>query len=87
MPASEVLAFIQSRSRKLKPDDNRGVSDMLVRAIMDSNQKCDGVLRSERTRDQNGLPAWKAWCRDGSSHIVAFTTDGTAQVLSPVQQN
>jgi hypothetical protein len=32
--AAEVLAFIQSRSRKLKPDDNRGVSDMLVRAIM-----------------------------------------------------
>ena len=32
--AAEVLAFIQSRARKLKPDDTRGITDMLVRAIM-----------------------------------------------------
>ena len=65
-----------------------GMSDkvrngVLVRAIMDSQMPCDGVERSERLPDQQGAPAWKAYCRNGSTHIVIFTVDGIAKVLSP----
>jgi hypothetical protein len=56
---------------------------VLVRAIMDSEMACDGVEKSERLPDQEGAPSWKAYCRNGSKHIVIFTKDGVAKVLSP----
>ncbi len=56
---------------------------VLVRAIMDSEMACDGVEKSERLPDQEGSPSWKAYCRNGSKHIVIFTKDGIAKVLSP----
>lgn len=65
-----------------------GMSDktrngVLVRAIMDSEMPCDGVEKSERLPDQEGSPTWKAYCRNGTKHIVIFTKDGIAKVLSP----
>lgn len=57
---------------------------VLVRAVMDANMPCDGVVSSERTKDQDGHPAWLANCRNGSTHMVIFLNDGSAKVLSPV---
>ncbi|MBO9714902.1 hypothetical protein [Sphingomonas sp.] len=66
----------------LKMNDQQ-LKVVLVRAIMDAGMKCDGVTSAERQKDQAGLPAWLAHCRDGSSHFVILELDGGAKVLSP----
>jgi hypothetical protein len=56
---------------------------VLNRAVMDAENKCDGVNKSEREPDSDGHPVYRAYCRDGTTHLVIFSADGTAKVLSP----
>jgi hypothetical protein len=74
--STNVQAVVLGMSDKMR-------NGVLVRAIMDSEMPCDGVEKSERLPDQEGAPVWKAYCRNGSRHIVIFTKDGIAKVLSP----
>ncbi|MDF7776574.1 hypothetical protein P1X14_15060 [Sphingomonas sp. AOB5] len=57
-------------------------NQVFVRAIMDAEFRCDGVVKSERVADVQGLPAWRADCKDGLSHVVSVKADGTAIVMS-----
>lgn len=62
------------------PDYQR--DQAFVRAIMDAGFRCDGVLKSERVKDVQGLPAWRSDCKDGKSHILSVKPDGTVLVMS-----
>lgn len=62
------------------PDYTR--NQTFVRAIMDAKFRCDGVVKSERVKDVNKLPAWRADCKDGKSHILTVTPDGTVNIMS-----
>ena len=55
---------------------------VFIRALLDSNLPGDGVTKSERIPDQGGMPYWKAYCKNGSSHIITVTSDGTAKIIS-----
>lgn len=46
-PVDDVMAFMQSRRRKSKPDEKRGISDMLTRAIMEYGER---YLLTEKSR-------------------------------------
>lgn len=61
-------------------DKNRNV--VFVRAIMDAQNKCDGVIKSERQKDSEGLPVYRAYCRDESQHLLILQKDGTIHVQS-----
>jgi hypothetical protein len=74
--AANVQATVLGMSDKMR-------NGVLLRAIMDSEMPCDGVERADRLPDQEGSPTWKAYCRNGSKHIVIFQRDGIAKVLSP----
>lgn len=55
---------------------------MLIRAIQDADQECQGVTSSERRGDSlNGDPLYIARC--GAQHVygVAIGRDGMAQVI------
>ena len=60
---------------------------VLIRALIDSNIRCDNVTASERIADVSGQPAWRAHCSNGSAHIVMLLPDGTARVLTRPQQS
>lgn len=62
------------------PDYQR--DQAFVRAIMDAGFRCDGVIKSERVKDVQGLPAWRSDCKDGKSHILSVKPDGTVLVMS-----
>jgi hypothetical protein len=55
---------------------------VFVRAIMDADIKCDGVTHSERLPDMDGKPLWRANCKNGTSHMISITPDGTANIVS-----
>jgi hypothetical protein len=61
-------------------DHERNV--VFIRALIDSKLPCDGVLKSNRVTDQNGLPMWNVECKNGSTHYISITPDGTANVMS-----
>jgi hypothetical protein len=53
---------------------------VIVRAIMDSEKKCDGVIKSDREPDNQGLPSYHVYCRNGAEYRVIFSADGAARV-------
>ena len=55
---------------------------VFIRALLDADLACDGVTKSERVPDMQGVPYWKAYCKNGSSHLITVTKDGTAQIMS-----
>jgi len=55
---------------------------VFVRALMDADIKCDGVTHSERLPDMDGKPLWRANCKNGTSHMISITPDGTANIVS-----
>jgi len=55
---------------------------VFIRALIDSDLTCDGVTKSERVPDVQGVPYWKAYCKNGSSHLITVTKDGTARITS-----
>jgi hypothetical protein len=62
------------------PDRQRNI--VFVRALLDADLKCEGVTSSERLPDQDGKPLWRANCKNGTSHMIAITPDGTANIVS-----
>jgi hypothetical protein len=55
---------------------------VFIRALLDSDLACDGVSKSERIPDMQGVPYWKVYCVNGSSHLITVTADGTAKIMS-----
>lgn len=62
------------------PDKQRNI--VFVRALLDADIKCDGVVSSKRMPDQEGKPVWLAECKNGSTHMISITPDGTANIMS-----
>lgn len=62
------------------PDKQRNI--VFVRALLDADLKCEGVTSSDRLPDQEGHPVWRANCKNGTSHLITITPDGTANILS-----
>lgn len=62
------------------PDKQRNI--VFVRALLDSDIKCEGVVSSKRMPDSEGKPVWLAECKNGSTHMISITPDGTANILS-----
>jgi hypothetical protein len=62
------------------PEKQRNI--VFVRAIMDAGMKCEGVMSSTRLDDMDGKPLWRANCKDGTSHMISITPDGTANIVS-----
>ena len=55
---------------------------VLIRAIRDAGQECQGVTKSVRRDDAaGGQPLWVATCQGGASFGVVIGRDGTAQVV------
>ena len=57
---------------------------VLLRAILDADQVCQGVNEAARQPDQDGKPVWLARCIGGQDWLVAIQADGTANVTGPV---
>jgi hypothetical protein len=62
------------------PDKQRNI--VFVRALLDADIKCDGVVSSKRMPDSEGKPVWLAECKNGSTHMISITPDGTANIMS-----
>lgn len=57
---------------------------VLLRAILDADQVCQGVNEAARQRDQDGMPVWLARCIGGQDWLVSIQADGTANVTGPI---
>ena len=55
-----------------------------VRAILAAGARCDGVTHSERVKDMNGHPTWRADCKGQVSHLISVSSDGTPQPVFTV---
>jgi hypothetical protein len=62
--------------------DDRHRNVVFVRALLDSNIRCDAVTDSVRVKDIDTHPAWRAHCKNGSYHIITLHSDGTARVYT-----
>ena len=71
---SNVAATVLGYSDKVR-------NGVLARALIDAKIPCGTVTKSERTRDINNNPAWRAECKNGVFPIVSITPDGTAVVV------
>ena len=57
---------------------------VMIRAIRDARQACQGVNEAVRQPDNNGMPVWLARCEGGQDWLVTIQADGTAQVTGPI---
>lgn len=59
---------------------------VLLRAILDANQTCQGVDTAVRQPDQDSRFVWLAKCTgaSGQAWLVALAGDGTANVTGPI---
>ena len=64
------------------PDSTRNIA--FVRAILAAGARCDGVTHSERVKDMNGHPTWRADCKGQVSHLITVSSDGTPQPVFTV---
>ncbi len=71
---SNVAATVLGYGEKVR-------NGVLARALIDAKIPCGMVVKSERTRDINNNPAWRAECKNGVFPIVSITPDGTAIVV------
>ena len=55
---------------------------LLLRAIRDAGQNCQGVTATTRAGEPGGPPAWLATCTDKGQWLVVLKADGTAQVTN-----
>ena len=53
-----------------------------ARALEAANLKCDGVVKAESIGEQNGVPLWRADCKNGSNYMLSVTPDGTVNIVS-----
>ncbi|MCW3835736.1 hypothetical protein ACFQ1E_05605 [Sphingomonas canadensis] len=58
----------------------------LVRALIDLDLPCEGVLKSERMDDYEGLPVWRAQCKSGDYYLISIDPGGIAHVRSRPQR-
>lgn len=56
-------------------DSTRNIA--FIRAILAAGARCDGVTHSERVKDLNGNPTWRADCKGQVSHLITVSSDGT----------
>lgn len=55
---------------------------VFARALDDADIPCDGVVKAEQVTEQDGLPVWRATCKNGTAHAISITPDGTANIMS-----
>lgn len=55
---------------------------MLLRAIRDAGQSCQGVTESVRAGEGRGGLAWLATCTDQSQWVIVLARNGTATVTN-----
>jgi hypothetical protein len=85
-PAEEVLAFIEQRSRRSRPNDDgqhRDISDMMVRAIMAYGERALLTERSKRPwRMGHGSPMpYEMMMGSGSVQIIKSSLDLLPKLL------
>jgi len=72
-----ALSPTQQRVVDMPEGQRNGV---LMRAIVDGGQPCQGVTLAARQPDEGGRPTWAARCANGASYRLSIGPDGTAQV-------
>ena len=82
----ELLAFLQQRARSSKPDENgdvAGISDMLVRAIMEHGERYLLTERSKKPwRMGHGLPyPYEMMTGSGSAKIIELSLELLPKLL------
>lgn len=75
--APAALTQVQQQVVGMNDGQRRGV---LLRAIVDGGEDCQGVTRAKRLPDNEGRPTWAARCGNGSAYQVAVGPDGVARV-------
>jgi hypothetical protein len=75
-PSAPPLSNLQQQVIAL-PDGQR--NGMLLRAILDGGQNCQGVKEAVRA-DRKGVPTWEVRCMDGGAFVISIGPDGIAQV-------
>lgn len=53
-----------------------------IRALQDAGLNCDHVDSSTRIADQDGVPTWRATCKDGTSFMIGIPPNGVARIIS-----
>lgn len=53
-----------------------------ARALIKADLPCDGVVKAESVGEQNGLPMWRATCKNGTAYAMSVTPDGTVNILA-----
>ena len=56
---------------------------VLLRALRDGGHDCQAVVSAKRAGKSEGVPLWQAFCRGGSSWVIAETANGYAQIVRP----
>jgi len=75
--APAALTEVQQQVINMNEGQRNGV---LLRAILDGGEECQGVSRSKRLPDNEGRPTWGARCGDGPAFQIAIGPDGVARV-------
>jgi hypothetical protein len=75
-PSAPPLSNLQQQVIALNDGQRNG---MLLRAILDGGQTCQGVKDAVRA-DRKGVPTWEVRCADGGLFIISIGPDGIAQV-------
>ena len=58
---------------------------VFLNAIRDSRLDCQEVQSAESAGSHEGLPMWRATCRNGVTWTILIGGDGVAQVLNPAE--
>lgn len=66
-----------ARVKALPDGQLRGV---LLRAITDGGETCQGVQDLSREPDREGQPVWSVRCTEGSTWVITMADDGVAKV-------
>jgi len=78
-PSPAGLTRVQRDVVAMADGRRRGV---LLRAIRDGGQDCQGVTLTLRQPDADGRPTWAARCQEGSVYQVSIGGDGRAEVAA-----
>ena len=75
--APAAMTEVQQQVIDMNEGQRNGV---LLRAILDGGEECQGVTRSKRLPDSENRPTWAARCGDGPAFQIAVGPDGIAKV-------
>ena len=81
-PAETNQAAVVEVDYKARIDalDDRQRDAVMLRAVRDARQNCQGVVGSAYSGVQFGMPSWVARCSDGRDWIVMLDKGGRAHV-------